>query len=56
MSWQNRGAFKVSEQHLVDQASAIRVNNWWTSLELEELKRKVCNLDGEADASGDLGN
>ena len=23
-------------------------------MELEELKRKVCNLDGEADASGDL--
>lgn len=28
MSWQNRGVFKVSEQLLVDQASAIRVNNW----------------------------
>ena len=46
----------MSEQHLVDQARAIRVNNWLTSVELEEFKRKVCNLDGETDASGYLGN
>ena len=55
-SWQNKGMFKVSEQHLVDQARAIQVDNWLTSVKLEDFKRKVCNLDGETDASGDLGN
>ena len=43
---------EVSEQHLADQARAIRVNNWLRSLELERIKRKV----SETDVSEDRGN
>ena len=45
--WNNRGMFKVTEQQLADQARAIRTNDWLSPIELEDIKRKVLNIDNE---------
>ena len=37
--------FWVSEQRSIDQANAIRRNNWMTELEIKELHRKVTASD-----------
>ena len=37
--------FGVSEQRSIDQANAIRRNNWMTELEIKELHRKVTASD-----------
>ncbi len=39
--------FTLSEQRLCDQARAIRKNEWFTMVELEEIKRSVMNIDNE---------
>ena len=38
--WDERGVFEVTEQRLADQARAIKVNNWLSDLEIEEIARK----------------
>ena len=43
--WLQKGMFCVSEKRLVDQANAVRRNNWMTELEIEELERKVTGSD-----------
>ena len=40
-----KGMFWVSEQRSIDQANAIRRNNWMTELEIKELHRKVTASD-----------
>ena len=40
-----KGMFWVSEQRSIDQANAIRRNNWMTELEIKELHRKVTVSD-----------
>ena len=40
-----KGMFWVSEQRSIDQANAIRKNNWMTELEIKELHRKVTASD-----------
>ena len=47
--WQERGMFTISEQNLCDQARAIRKNEWLSVVELEMIKRTVC--DNEVDES-----
>ena len=37
--------FWVSEQRSIDQANAIRRNNWMTELEIKQLHRKVTASD-----------
>ena len=39
--WRNRGLFESTEQHVCDQAWAIRKNGWLSQLELETIKRQV---------------
>ena len=39
--WRDRGLFESTEQHVCDQARAIRKNGWLSQLELEAIKRKV---------------
>ena len=39
--WRDRGLFESTEQHLCDQARAIRKNGWLSQLELEAIKRQV---------------
>ena len=43
-----KGMFWVSEQRSIDQANAIRRNNWMTELEIKELHRKVTASDSVA--------
>ena len=44
MLWEEKGMFKVTEQRLADQARTILKSNWFTTVELEEIKR---NIDGD---------
>eukprot|EP00112_Aurelia_sp_Birch-Aquarium-sp1_P001835 Seg1199.3 transcript_id=Seg1199.3/GoldUCD/mRNA.D3Y31 product="hypothetical protein" protein_id=Seg1199.3/GoldUCD/D3Y31 len=39
--WEEQLLFPVTEQRLCDQARMIRKNGWLTSVELEEIKRRV---------------
>ena len=39
--WRDRGWFESTEQHVCDQARAIRKNGWLSQLELEAIKRQV---------------
>ena len=46
--WREIGNFEITEQRLVDQARAIRTNEWLTEVELEEVSRKILtHKDGE---------
>ena len=40
-----KGMFWVSEQRSIDQANALRRNNWMTELEIKQLHRKVTASD-----------
>ena len=39
--WREIGAFEINEQRLADQARVIRANQWFTELELEEIRRGI---------------
>ena len=39
--WKDRGLFESIEQHVSDQARAIRENGWLSQLELEAIKKQV---------------
>ena len=45
--WKERGLQKVTEQRLCDQAKAIRKNEWFTSVELDEISRTMTTVDQE---------
>ena len=42
-----RGLPNITEQRLCDQARAIRKNEWFTSVELDEIRRRVTIVDEE---------
>ena len=42
------GVFEASEQRLADQATAIRTNDWLSTLEIEEIKRKIADCDNSS--------
>ena len=37
----------ITEQRLCDQARAIRKNEWFTFVELDDIKRRVTTVDEE---------
>ena len=39
--WKERGLPKITEQRLCDQARAIIKNEWFTSVELDEIRRRI---------------
>ena len=39
--WRDNGVFEFSEQRLVGQARAIIVNQWYTEVYLEEVRRET---------------
>ena len=39
--WRDKGLFESTEQHVCDQARAIRKKGWLSQLELEAIKRQV---------------
>ena len=45
--WKERGLSKISEERLCDQARAIRKNEWFTSFELDEIRRRMTTVDEE---------
>ena len=45
--WKERGIIELTEQRLCDQARAIRINQWLTPVELEEIKRRTTNVENE---------
>ena len=46
--WREIGTFEITEQRLVYQARVIRINEWLTEVELEEIRRKSFKpTDGE---------
>ena len=39
--WKETYVFEITEQRLANQARMIRVNEWLSAVELEEIRRKV---------------
>ena len=39
--WKEIEVFPVTEQRLADQARQIRTKNWFTFIEIEEIRRKL---------------
>ena len=39
--WKEMGVFEISEQRLADQARVIKLNEWLSEVELEEIRREV---------------
>ena len=52
--WKERGLQKITEQRLCDQARAIRKNEWFTLVELDEIRRRMTTVDEELEEQ-DLG-
>ena len=50
--WKDRGLLDVSEQNLCDQARAIRKNQWLSEVEIEMIKRYVCEKEDEVEIVG----
>ena len=50
--WKERGLPKITEQRLCDQATAIRKNEWFTSVELDEIRRRMTAVDEELEEQG----
>ena len=45
--WKERGLPKITERRLCDQARALRTNEWSTSVELDEARRRITTVDEE---------
>ena len=45
--WKERGLPKITEQRLCHQARAIRKTEWFTSVELDEIRRRMTTVDEE---------
>ena len=43
---------KITEQRLCDQVRAIRKNEWFTSVELDEIRRRMTAVDEEIEEQG----
>ena len=39
--WDEKGVFEATKHRLSDQARAIKVNNWLSDLEIEEIARNI---------------
>ena len=39
--WKEMGVFEIPEQRLADQARVIKLNEWLSEVELEEIRREV---------------
>ena len=39
--WKERGLPTITEQRLCDQARVIRKNEWFTTVEMEEIRRRI---------------
>ena len=39
--WKERGLPTITEQRLYDQAKVIRKSGWFTTVELEEIRRRI---------------
>ena len=39
--WKEIEVFSITEQRLADQAGQIRTKNWFTFIEIEEIRRKL---------------
>ena len=50
--WKERGLPKITEQRLCDQARAIRKNEKFTSVELDEIRRRMTAVDEEMEEQG----
>ena len=50
--WKERGLPNITEQSLCDQARAIRMNEWFTSVELDEIRRRITAVDEEIEKQG----
>ena len=46
-NWDDRGLFEVSAQRLLDQVRVIKTNEYFSKVELEEIRRKVENRNNE---------
>ena len=46
-AWKERGLPKITEQRLCDQARAITKTEWFTSVELDEIRRRMITVDEE---------
>ena len=51
--WKERGLPTITEQRLCDQARVIRKNGWFTTVELEEIRRKI-EEDSDNEEGDDL--
>ena len=43
--WKERSLPRITEQRLCDQAGAIRKSEWFTSVELDEIRRRMTAVD-----------
>lgn len=50
--WKERGLPKITEQGLCDQVRAIRKNEWFNSVELDEIRRRITAVDEEIEEQG----
>ena len=46
-NWDDKGLFQVSAQRLLDQVRVIKTNEYFSKVELEEIRRKVKNRNDE---------
>ena len=46
-NWDDRGLFEVSAQRLLDQVRVIKTNEYFSKVEVEEIRRKVENRNNE---------
>ena len=50
--WKERELPTVTEQRLCDQARAIRKNEWFTTVEIEEMRRRL-EMDRDSEEGND---
>ena len=50
--WKERDLPKITEQRLCDQAREITKNEWFTSVELDEIRRRMTAVDEEIEEQG----
>ena len=43
--WRRKGRFEISEQRLADQIKLVKQNQWLTTVNIEEMKRKIMETD-----------
>ena len=48
-TWKERQGFNITEQRLCDQARMIRKNEWLTTLDFEDIKKRVIKVNFQED-------